>query len=228
MGWTWYSNYSWGWAPFHYGRWFFDNAYGWMWLPDTQWGPAWVTWRSGGDYYGWAPMEPGISISVALNGTYREPITRWVFVRSRDIDRPNVYHYSVNQTNNTTIINNTRVIQNTRQEGQHNVTYVTGPDRNEVQRIKGKPINQVIIQDHDRPGQDVNPREMRIYKPNVRQEQGETRRPVPQKIEELNTVKPITERYQTKPQRHSTPTPRENQNQNNGKSKNPPKRRGNN
>ncbi|NLX80341.1 MAG: hypothetical protein GXZ03_02100, partial [Proteiniphilum sp.] len=24
----WVSNYSWGWAPFHYGRWFFDDYYG--------------------------------------------------------------------------------------------------------------------------------------------------------------------------------------------------------
>jgi hypothetical protein len=49
-GWTWYSGYNWGWAPFHYGRWLYDNSYGWMWVPDTEWGPAWVTWRSGGDY----------------------------------------------------------------------------------------------------------------------------------------------------------------------------------
>jgi hypothetical protein len=77
MGWTWYSTYSWGWAPFHYGRWFFDNSYGWMWLPDTQWGPAWVTWRSGGEYYGWAPMEPGINISIAIGGTYQPPVWRF-------------------------------------------------------------------------------------------------------------------------------------------------------
>ena len=197
-------------------------------MPDTQWGPAWVTWRSGGNYYGWAPMEPGISISVAFGGTYQAPVTRWVFVKNRDLDRPNVHNYSVNQTNNVTIINNTRVIQNTRQGGQRNVTYVTGPDRDEVQKIKGRPINQVIVQDYDRPGQDMNPREMRIYKPNVKQDQGEHKRSAPVKVEELNNVRPATERYQTKPQRNSTPTPRENQNQNNGKSKNPTKKKGRN
>src|SRR5580693_9341748 len=26
-GWTWASDYDWGWATFHYGRWFYDNAY---------------------------------------------------------------------------------------------------------------------------------------------------------------------------------------------------------
>ncbi|MGC3947112.1 MAG: hypothetical protein QM762_21770 [Chryseolinea sp.] len=53
---TWVSNYNWGWAPFHYGRWFYDDFYGWSRVPDTTWGPAWVTWRSGGGYYGWAPL----------------------------------------------------------------------------------------------------------------------------------------------------------------------------
>ncbi|MFA6795615.1 MAG: DUF6600 domain-containing protein, partial [Proteiniphilum sp.] len=30
---TWVSDYSWGWAPFHYGRWFYDDYYGWSWMP---------------------------------------------------------------------------------------------------------------------------------------------------------------------------------------------------
>ena len=29
-GWTWASDYSWGWAPFHYGRWLNDRMYGWI------------------------------------------------------------------------------------------------------------------------------------------------------------------------------------------------------
>lgn len=57
-GWTWVSNYTWGWAPFHYGRWFRRDPYGWLWLPDNEWGPAWVVWRSGPDYCGWAPLPP--------------------------------------------------------------------------------------------------------------------------------------------------------------------------
>src|SRR5580693_6871383 len=55
-GWTWVSDYSWGWAPFHYGNWFYDQNYGWMWLPDYDWAPAWVTWGEYGDNYCWAPI----------------------------------------------------------------------------------------------------------------------------------------------------------------------------
>ncbi len=57
-GWCWESDYSWGWAPFHYGRWWRANGYGWMWTPDTVWGPAWVNWRESDSHWGWAPLPP--------------------------------------------------------------------------------------------------------------------------------------------------------------------------
>ena len=57
-GWTWASSYTWGWAPFHYGRWLHREHHGWLWLPDNEWGPAWVTWRTSPDYCGWAPLPP--------------------------------------------------------------------------------------------------------------------------------------------------------------------------
>jgi hypothetical protein len=44
-GWYWYSDYTWGWAPFHYGRWCSYPRVGWIWVPDTVWGPSWVSWR---------------------------------------------------------------------------------------------------------------------------------------------------------------------------------------
>ena len=57
-GWYWKSNYSWGWAAFHYGRWFLDSRYGWCWWPDTEWAPSWVCWRYDNEYCGWAPLPP--------------------------------------------------------------------------------------------------------------------------------------------------------------------------
>jgi hypothetical protein len=58
VGWTWVSGYPWGWAAFHYGRWFLHPRYGWLWKPGTEWAPAWVEWRAGDGYVGWAPMAP--------------------------------------------------------------------------------------------------------------------------------------------------------------------------
>jgi hypothetical protein len=203
-GWTWYSTYSWGWAPFHYGRWFYDNYYGWMWVPDTQWAPAWVMWRSGGDYYGWTPLEPGISINIVFGGGYQPPHHHWVFVRNSDINRNNVSNYTVNNSSNKTIINNTTIIQNTRSDNQTKM-YVTGPDKHEVHRFTGKAVKQLAIQQQSRPGQDMNGSELSIYKPEIRRDEESGKKSAPSKVEALNDVRPIQERYHTGPQRNSNP-----------------------
>jgi hypothetical protein len=59
-GWCWQSDQVWGWAPFHYGRWSFRPARGWVWVPAAVWAPAWVAWRSGGGWVGWAPLPPQV------------------------------------------------------------------------------------------------------------------------------------------------------------------------
>ena len=64
-GWTWVSDYDWGWAPFHYGRWVQLDTCGWSWIPGSAWAPAWVAWRHGGGYVGWAPLPPaGIGLGA--------------------------------------------------------------------------------------------------------------------------------------------------------------------
>jgi hypothetical protein len=58
---TWVSDYDWGWAPFHYGRWVYSTPYGWGWIPGRRYAGAWVSWRYGyGDwaYVGWGPLAP--------------------------------------------------------------------------------------------------------------------------------------------------------------------------
>jgi hypothetical protein len=70
-GWYWRSYYSWGWAPFHYGRWCRYSHYGWVWCPDRVWGPSWVCWRYTGGYCGWAPLPPGARFRTGLGWTYR-------------------------------------------------------------------------------------------------------------------------------------------------------------
>ena len=109
--WMWVSDYSWGWAPFHYGRWFHDAYYGWMWVPGYDWSPAWVSWRTGGDYYGWAPLRPGISISIGF-GNYNPPYDYWCFAPRRYINHRNIGSYCVDRSRNITIINNTTIINN--------------------------------------------------------------------------------------------------------------------
>lgn len=59
--WVWVSDYSWGWAPFHYGRWVHVGRRGWAWIPGRVYSGAWVVWRTGSpgyEYVGWAPAPP--------------------------------------------------------------------------------------------------------------------------------------------------------------------------
>src|SRR5204863_5814763 len=65
-GWYWASNEPWAWATYHYGRWDFHAEFGWIWLPQTQWAPAWVAWQEGGGYVGWAPLRPSVTIGVNI------------------------------------------------------------------------------------------------------------------------------------------------------------------
>jgi hypothetical protein len=65
-GWTYDSSQPWGWAAYHYGRWTMDPECGWVWVPGYTWGPAWVAWRFGDGYCGWAPLPPGVGFSFGL------------------------------------------------------------------------------------------------------------------------------------------------------------------
>jgi hypothetical protein len=85
FGWTWVSDYNWGWVPFHYGRWIHSTAYGYAWIPGYRWSPAWVTWRHGGGYVGWAPY--GWRASWGYNP--------WVFVGSRYFLSNRIHAYAL-------------------------------------------------------------------------------------------------------------------------------------
>ncbi|TLV00796.1 DUF6600 domain-containing protein [Dyadobacter luticola] len=131
---TWVSDYDWGWAPFHYGRWSFDDYNGWFWVPDYEWGPAWVNWRSGGDYYGWAPLGPGISININFN----PPSFWWNFVPQRYITYRGWRSYCVPQRRITRVYNQTVIVNNYYRS--NNRTYVYGPRRDEIERVTRRSV----------------------------------------------------------------------------------------
>jgi hypothetical protein len=131
---TWVSDYDWGWAPFHYGRWSYDDYNGWFWVPGYEWGPAWVNWRSGGDYYGWAPLGPGMNVNISVN----LPSFWWVFVPQRYITTRNWYNYCPPRNRMTHIYNQTTIINNYYR--QDNRTYAYGPRREEMERVTRRSI----------------------------------------------------------------------------------------
>ena len=59
VGWTWVSHEPFGSIVYHYGRWLISDR-GWCWVPGADWSPAWVSWRTGEEYIGWAPLPPEV------------------------------------------------------------------------------------------------------------------------------------------------------------------------
>ena len=90
-GWTWMSNEPFGWATYHYGRWIFDEDYGWVWIPGTEWSPAWVAWRESSDWIGWAPLPPGATWDPAIGLSWNDEFASqidpdtWCFVPAGSI-----------------------------------------------------------------------------------------------------------------------------------------------
>lgn len=168
--WMWVSDYDWGWAPFHYGRWDQDPYYGWFWVPGYEWSPAWVAWRDGGDYYGWAPIRPGINVDINFNmGTYAPPYEFWSFTPRRYILYPRVRDYCIDYRRNYSIFSMTTVIS-------FNIGgrwgYRSGPRRWEAERYCG-PIRPVRFRDSYTPGRTYfRDNEVRLYRPNVRRDEG--------------------------------------------------------
>jgi len=83
-GWYWDSFEPYGWAVYHYGRWIYDDYYGWVWMPDNEWAPAWVEWRYNDYYLGWAPLPPyaefGIDFGIRFSIAWRSHHHFWNFV----------------------------------------------------------------------------------------------------------------------------------------------------
>ena len=162
-GWYWASDYPWGWAAFHYGRWRLHPLHGWMWLPDRVWAPAWVSWRSGGEYCGWAPLPPGTHFDlggalvfngrhVALDFDFGLDWHHFNFCYLRDMGEPRRFDLRRDEDRRrifarTTVINNYSVSRAV-VENRTEVRVVNhGIDPGRVAIAKGHNIETVRIQD---------------------------------------------------------------------------------
>jgi hypothetical protein len=190
FGWTWVSDYSWGWAPFHYGRWVYDSFYGWLWVPGEEWGPAWVVWRRSPGYYGWAPLAPGISVTVAIGGSYQPDYNNWVFVDEHYIGRRDQNKYYGPRKNNAELVNNSRIINTTKEDKHRRTTYIAGPEKNEIQKITCTEINLTPVKESARPEQKIENNQINLYRPAITR----TTEDKPAKIKDRNEITPVSER----------------------------------
>jgi hypothetical protein len=182
-GWTWVSSYSWGWAPFHYGRWFYDSFYGWVWVPGYNWGAAWVTWRYCPGYYGWAPLGPDIGYDFAFSNGYYLPHEQWHFIHQHDLGRRDVDKRILGMGGYIKYLNDSKVIDNVKHDEHQQISYHAGPARNEVERITGKKINALAIENATTPVQLVRKSSLKIYRPELQSEKLQPAAIAPKKFE---------------------------------------------
>jgi hypothetical protein len=144
-GWTWVSDEPFGWAAYHYGRWVDDPTYGWSWVPGYDWGPAWVAWRNGGGYIGWAPLPPQVGFSAGvgleLGGVNLDVVVQpaaYCFVPERSFLEPRLTTYIALPARNVTIIRGTANTTSYTMSGNHVVN--VGIPVQHVEQVTGKKV----------------------------------------------------------------------------------------
>lgn len=173
-GWTWVSDYSWGWATFHYGRWDFDQYLGWMWIPGYEWAPAWVSWGYYGNYYGWAPLGPNVYASSVSD--WYAPDPWWTFVPRNRFCSDNwnnyIYDRPIHITNITHITN---VYAYNDDRNSHNSWYY-GPRVSEVERYSRSKVRTMDVFDSRRSDYTgVKNDRLNVYRPSVDNRRGDSR-----------------------------------------------------
>lgn len=146
-GWYWVSNEPFGWATFHYGRWSYDDYYGWIWIPDDVWGPAWVEWRYDDDYIGWAPLPPqaffDFSVGIRFGRHWSSPWHHWNFVACRNFTRTHMVEYIQPSERSRRIFGRTRTTGEIRMDGDRIVN--RGIDRDFVERRSRTRIEETDV-----------------------------------------------------------------------------------
>ena len=145
-GWYWASDEPWGWATYHYGRWNWSVELGWFWVPHTQWAPAWVSWRQGAGYVGWAPLPPSARFGArGIIEVHERAVAPHAFVfvseqRLLDPVRPTTVI-----VNNTTIVNQTVNITKVQMVNQTVIN--EGPRPEIIERKSGRRVDTVPVRE---------------------------------------------------------------------------------
>ncbi|HKQ49847.1 MAG TPA: DUF6600 domain-containing protein [Phycisphaerae bacterium] len=178
-GWTWVSDEPFGWATYHYGRWHYDNYYGWVWVPGTIWGPSWTAWREGDGWVGWAPLPPDDSIHAGFrigNFNFRfDAIKRfhWNFVEQRRFLEPRLRPYIARSVRNVNIVNQTNNVTNYNIVNNNIVN--NSINIKNIEQRAGRPVPKYTLRDVTQPRQtNIKGNAVEVFRPRIKQ--GEPRR----------------------------------------------------
>ncbi|MGI8891055.1 MAG: DUF6600 domain-containing protein [Chthoniobacterales bacterium] len=149
-GWTWISDEKFGWATYHYGRWVRLRSVGWVWVPGEQWAPAWVSWRKGGDYVGWAPLPPEAQfdrqtgIQNWADNYYDIGPDQYAFVPAKEFGRQLTSREVVPTERNVTLINQTINVTNI--VYKNSVIVDRGPSYDDLRSGSGQSIKRYRLE----------------------------------------------------------------------------------
>jgi hypothetical protein len=173
-GWYWASDEPWAWAVYHYGRWHYDDDYGWIWIPGDDWAPAWVEWRFGGDYIGWAPLSPyavfTVNVGIRYEYGWETPNHYWCFADARYITSPHIDRYVYRTPHNWRFLRWTGEGGNVVYRGGRIVT--RGPERDFIERRTGHRLERAeIVNVSDRSQQQIRRdggrERIQVYRPDT-------------------------------------------------------------
>src|SRR5437588_388839 len=149
-GWTWISEEPFGWATYHYGRWTRLRGIGWVWVPGQQWAPAWVSWRKGNDYVGWAPLPPEARFDQRTgihnwsDNYYDIGPDQYCFVATREFGAQRAESAILPPERNVAIVNQTTNVTNIT---YNNTTIVNeGPNYDEVRAQSREPMQRFRLE----------------------------------------------------------------------------------
>jgi hypothetical protein len=156
--WTWISYEPFGWIVYHYGRWYDDPTYGWVWLPiNSGWSPAVVQWDEYDNYISWAPLPPtGITYgnpreektrrhwhTVNSDSFLKDDVGRFHEVNSSSNNRDKVLRNSSDVTQNPNNDNSGKTItqptKNRNNDGERNVNN-TSPTPTDIENKTGRKV----------------------------------------------------------------------------------------
>jgi len=151
-GWTWVANEPFGWATYHYGRWTRVQRLGWVWLPGSEWAPAWVAWRSNDRVVGWAPLPPeahsGSGFSAAVDNYYDIGPGAYAFVPVEEFGDATYLGKIEEPSENISIVNQTVNVTNISYRNVQNKTVVhnDGPSLNLINRKSKTPVRTLKVE----------------------------------------------------------------------------------
>jgi hypothetical protein len=168
-GWTWVSDEPYGWATYHYGRWYDDPDYGWGWVPGDQWAPAWVSWQEADDYVGWAPLPPYSDFRPGVTLNVRLAADDYLFVPHSRFLSARAYNYAVPRWECDRIFRRSRNV--TRYGWRGGAVYNQGVSYDRIQRYAGRvpryAVGNLGFNDRHR-GARFNRNQVDFYRPEVR------------------------------------------------------------